>query len=137
MLTEYQEVNDINKQKFLAELGRLLTFMYEEDRRMALAMYSDMFDSCRDEELMVQRLGSPTRQAVAIARNYDAKERKLQLSSEERGSTVPGDVPAFMITIGDIMEEALDGNKVSNPVDENQFSLFQDRRKIADSTSDR
>ena len=26
----------INKQKFLAELGRLLTFMYEEDRQQAL-----------------------------------------------------------------------------------------------------
>lgn len=33
------EVTHINKQKFLAELGKLLTFMYDEDRQTALAMY--------------------------------------------------------------------------------------------------
>lgn len=100
--------------------------MYDEDRKLALAMYSDMFDSCRDEELLVQSLGSPTRQAVAVARNYNAKERKQQLFSEDRESTDSGDAPAFLITISTIMDEALEGNKFSNPVDENQFSLFSD-----------
>ena len=46
-MLEYQqpEVTDINKQKFLAELGKLLTFMYDEDRQDALAMYARMFDA--------------------------------------------------------------------------------------------
>ena len=125
MLTENQEVNDINKQKFLAELGRLLAFMYDEDRKMALAMYSDMFDSCRDEELLVQSLGSPTRQAVAVARNYDAKSRKQQLASED-GANASGEVPEFISTIGMIKDAVLEGNRAAAPVDENQFSLFRD-----------
>ena len=57
-------MTDINKQKFLAELGKLLTFMYEEDRQSALAMYAKLFDNARDEQSLLQFLVSPTRQAV-------------------------------------------------------------------------
>ena len=78
------EVNDINKQKFLAELGKLLTFMYEEDRQAALAMYGKMFDDARDEQDLIQFLSSPTRQAVVIARAYNARARKLQVESQSR-----------------------------------------------------
>ena len=56
------EVTHINKQKFLAELGKLLTFMYDEDRQTALAMYGRMFDNARDEQALIQFLISPTRQ---------------------------------------------------------------------------
>ena len=58
----------INKQKFLAELGKLLTFMYEEDRQTALAMYVKMFEDAEDERALLQALISPTRQAVIVAR---------------------------------------------------------------------
>ena len=59
----------INKQRFLAELSKLLTFMYEEDRQTALAMYGRMFDEADDEQALLLELGSPTRQAVIVARD--------------------------------------------------------------------
>ena len=62
------EVKAINKQKFLAELGRLLTFMYEEDRQSALAMYSKMFDDVAEEQPLQQPPVSPTRQTAVHAR---------------------------------------------------------------------
>lgn len=68
----------INKQKFLAELGKLLTFMDEADRLAALEMYSAMYDEAESEEALSQFFMSPTRQAVIIARAYDAGARKLQ-----------------------------------------------------------
>lgn len=133
------EVKVINKQKFLAELGRLLTFMYEEDRQTALAMYSKMFDDAAEEQLLLQFLVSPTRQAVVLARSYDAKERKLQVhtqSREEDGgyaySDVPeGELPPFILAISDLQQDAaaqgifepVDG---APQVDENQFSLFDE-----------
>ena len=74
----------INKQKFLAELGRLLTFMSEEDRQEALTLYAKMFDDVEDEQALLQSLLSPTRQAVIIARAYDANARKLQARAKAR-----------------------------------------------------
>ena len=69
----------INKQKFLTELGRLLTFMSEEDRQEALTLYEKMFDDADDEQALIQALLSPTRQAVIIARAYDAEAGVLRL----------------------------------------------------------
>ena len=40
-----------------------MTFMYEEDRERALAMYSSLFDETDDETGVLQMLVSPTRQA--------------------------------------------------------------------------
>ena len=77
----HSEVTAINKQRFLPELGKLLTFMVEEDRQTALAMYSRLFDDAVDEQQLMDLLVSPTRQAVVIARTYDARERKQQLES--------------------------------------------------------
>ena len=75
-------MNAINRQKFLAELAKLLSFMYEEDRRYALDMYERMFNIAgEDEQWLIQNLMSPTRQAVIIARSYDAKERSLTVSA--------------------------------------------------------
>lgn len=131
------EVKGINKQKFLAELGRLLTFMYEEDRQTALAMYSKMFDDAAEEQRLLQLLVSPTRQAVVLARSYDAKERKLQVHTQSReqagsyaGPEVPeGELPPFILAISNLREEAsaqgiLDLAEERAPVDEDQFSLF-------------
>lgn len=126
----------INKQKFLAELGRLLTFMYEEDRQTALAMYSKMFDDAAEEQALLQFLVSPTRQAVVLARSYDAKERKLQVHTQTREEDPNyGDYndqfPPFILAIDDLQQAAaaqgifapLDTQPV---VDEDQFSLFDD-----------
>ncbi len=131
------EVKAINKQKFLAELGRLLTFMYEEDRQTALAMYSKMFDDAAEEQLLLQFLVSPTRQAVVLARAYDAKERKLQVHTQSRDddagyADVPeGELPPFILAISDLQQEAIaqgifEAVEVLPEVDENQFSLFDE-----------
>ncbi len=130
------EVNVINKQKFLAELGRLLTFMYEEDRQTALAMYSKMFDDAAEEQLLLQFLISPTRQAVLLARSYDAKERKLQVHTQSREeepdySDYDGQFPPFILAIDDLQQSAAAQGIFSpveetQPVDEDQFSLFDE-----------
>jgi len=125
------EVKVINKQKFLAELGRLLTFMYEEDRQAALAMYSKMFDDAAEEQLLLQFLVSPTRQAVVLARSYDAKERKLQVHTQSREleEDPDGEIPPFVLAINDLQQDAA-ARGIFSPledspiVDENQFSLF-------------
>ena len=123
------EVNDINKQKFLAELGQLLTFMYEEDRQAALAMYGKMFDDARDEQDLIQFLSSPTRQAVVIARAYNARARKLQVESQSRqqegDDPWSGDAPDFVLAIDKLYQEYFPDLGDSAPVMDDQFSLFE------------
>ena len=59
--------------------------MYEEDRLYAMEMYERMFDIAEDDEQgLIQHLMSPTRQAVVIARAYNAKERKLSVESQSK-----------------------------------------------------
>ena len=105
------EVTVINKQKFLTELGRLLTFMSEEDRLEALTLYEKMFDDTDDEQALLQALLSPTRQAVIIARAYDANARKLQAyASAQRKASAheePEATPDFVMAILRVYEEAV------------------------------
>ena len=121
-------MTDINKQKFLAELGKLLTFMYEEDRLDALDLYEELFDSCTDEQQLIHHLISPTRQAVVLARVYNAKERMLSVQSQNRRDDLYDDdfeaVPAFILTIEEIRNEIPQLFTARPTVDEAQFSLF-------------
>ena len=59
--------------------------MYDEDRTRVLELYNDIFDEADNETAVLQLLVSPTRQAVNLARAYDARNRSYQ----ESGST-PG-----------------------------------------------
>ena len=126
-------VNDINKQRFLAELSKLLTFMYEEDRQEALAAYSSMFEEAEDEQKLLQLLVSPTRQAVIVARAYDAKERKLQVQAqtrEERGaSELDGEEPGYLKAIGKVREEAVEKDILRAAVSEDQISFFTEEEE--------
>ena len=127
----------INKDKFLAELGKLLTFMYEEDRITALEMYENMFGEVNDEEALLNALVSPTRQAVMIARSYDAKERKLAVHATEGQDKagVSGDEPARFITcINDIFDEALDLQPAVEVL-KDQISLFGDDGELAETAA--
>ena len=126
------EVKIINKQRFLPELGKLLTFMVEEDRQTALAMYSRLFDDAEDEQRLMDLLVSPTRQAVVIARTYDAKARKKQLESAARGNGGEEETPAFVLAIDKLYQQVAPQHP-AEPVEEpdipaiaNQFSLFPD-----------
>ena len=119
----------INKQKFLTELGRLLTFMYEEDRERALTLYSSLFDETDDETGVLQMLVSPTRQAVNLARAYDARERKLQVQAQSRGEAPEADEPAFVQVIEKLRVQAAALGAPVNKVSADQFSLFEDAAK--------
>lgn len=125
------EVTDINRQRFLAELAQLLTFMYEEDRQDALLVYSGMFDEAEDEQALLQALVSPIRQAVLVARAYNATERKLQTRSQSRsevGAERDDSVaPDYLQAIFAIRAEAMSKQTAraqAVQADENQFSLF-------------
>lgn len=104
--------------------------MYEEDRQTALAMYNQLFDEVDDEQGLLQLLVSPTRQAVVIARSYNAKERKLQVhaqSREESETADYGDAPEFIGVIDGILEEALSRQAPkAAEVSADQFSMFED-----------
>ncbi|MBO5556200.1 MAG: hypothetical protein J5927_03360, partial [Oscillospiraceae bacterium] len=128
-------MNTINKQKFLAELSKLLTFMYEEDRQTALAMYSKMFEDAEDEQALLQALVSPTRQAVVVARAYNAKERKLQVQAPSRGEDEAEEregTPDFILAINQIYEDAVPAHAKTAQVLEDQFSLFAEDPQPAD-----
>ncbi len=115
----------INKKKFLAELSKLLTFMYEEDRQEAVALYEQMFDDAVDEVELMQFLASPTKQAVIVARAYNAKERRLGVTSQagDEAADISGDqVPAFVEAINGLYSKALEMGIVTS-----QFSdVFSD-----------
>ncbi|MBR1455890.1 MAG: hypothetical protein IJ594_01860 [Oscillospiraceae bacterium] len=121
-------MNAINKQKFLAELGKLLTFMYEEDRQTALAMYVKMFEDAEDEQALIQALLSPTRQAVIIARAYNARARKLQVEShtrEELGEEAENETtPDYILAIDEVYQAAVPARTAATAPLKDQFSLF-------------
>lgn len=120
-------MNDIIKQRFLAELGKLLTFMYEEDRLTALDMYERMFDEAEDERALMELLVSPTKQAVTIARAYDAKERKLQVETQSRKpGEEPEATPRYVLTIDAIYQKLQRKAPEEAPVSQDQFSLFEE-----------
>ena len=102
-------MTSINKQKFLAELGKLLTFMYEEDRQRAIGMYSRMFEEAGDEQMLIQSLISPTRQAVVVARAYNSNLGRLSLTSESKAAPEDRDengVPDYVQAIEAVREQA-------------------------------
>ena len=103
------EVTSINKQKFLAELGKLLTFMYEEDRQRAMGLYSRMFEEAGDEQALIQALISPTRQAVVVARAYNSNLGRLSLNAETKAAPEDRDengVPDYVQAIEKVREQA-------------------------------
>ena len=110
------EVTSINKQKFLAELGKLLTFMYEEDRLKAIEIYSRMFEEADDERALLQSLVSPTRQAVVVARAYNSDLGKLSLTSESKAAPEDRDengVPDYVQAIEKVREQALSAQGIA------------------------
>lgn len=83
--------------------------MSDEDREEALTLYEKMFDDTDDEQALIQALLSPTRQAVIIARAYDANARKLQAyaSRQHAAHEEPEATPEFVTAILKVYEEAV------------------------------
>ncbi len=62
----------MNKPQYLAELSRLLLFMTTDDREETVSRYEDLFDQAgpEGEDALLQRIGSPTRIAIRLSRDY-------------------------------------------------------------------
>ena len=111
--------------------------MYEEDRQTALAMYNRMFDEAESEQALLQYLVSPTRQAVILARAYNAKERKLQVHTQSRDEHEQStdEIPDFVLAINKLQDEA-SALKITTPqVSEDQISLFDDSDAVTETES--
>ena len=116
----------------MPELGKLLTFMVEEDRQTALTMYSRLFDDAADEQQLMDLLVSPTRQAVVIARTYDVRERRRQLESPSGEEATP----PFVLAIDKLYQQLAPKAEERAPEQPelyadtegpvSQFSLFAD-----------
>ncbi len=122
------EVITINKRKFLTELGKLLTFMFEEDRQRALSVYESMFDEAEDDTALTQFLGSPTKQAVTVARAYNAKERRLAVTSqagEGNADVVNDEEPGFVTAINRIRDAAVEQGIISD-IAAGQYPVFEE-----------
>ncbi len=63
----------MNKQRYLAELQRLLVFMTGEDRAETVRRYAELFDSVgpEGEAALIASLGSPTKAAISLSRGYE------------------------------------------------------------------
>lgn len=63
----------MSKQRYLAELQRLLVFMTEEDREQAIRHFGDIFDAVGEEgeASLLETLGSPTKSAISLSRGYE------------------------------------------------------------------
>lgn len=82
----------MNKQRFLAELRRLLVFMTESDRSIAMEKYTAKFDAAgeKGEAALLEKLGSPTKVAITLSRGYipgqltaETKQRAALKKAEE------------------------------------------------------
>lgn len=63
----------MNKQRYLAELEQLLVFMTRADREETIRRYEAMFDDAgpAGEKALADKLGSPTRVAIRLSRDYE------------------------------------------------------------------
>lgn len=63
----------MNKQRYLAELRRLLVFMNEEDRDEAVRRCAEAFDAAgpEGEAALLADMGSPTKMAIGLSRGYE------------------------------------------------------------------
>ena len=85
--------------------------MYDEDRKTALSMYNEMFCAAEDEERLARALVSPTKQAVILARAYNARERDLEVraTSGQGDADVDSDAkPRFVTAIEELTEKLED-----------------------------
>lgn len=68
----------------MAELSKLLAFMFKEDKEDILAQYNKMLDETDDEQALLESFGSPTKLAVTISRTYKRSERKLAVEADSK-----------------------------------------------------
>jgi len=99
----------LNKQRFLAELSRLLVYMTEGDRELTMRRYTEMFDAAGEEgeQDLIKSLGTPTKVAISLSRGYEPGKatelfNNLQVQNQQQKSghlpEIPWeDVPEFTL----------------------------------------
>lgn len=70
----HSEVTVIDRQKYVAELGKLLSGMAPQDREAVLRGINARFDAEGDDAAVIAALGSPTFAAVTVLRGYTPPE---------------------------------------------------------------
>ena len=102
--------------------------MYEEDRLRALDLYNSIFEEIDNDTEVLQLLVSPTRQAVNLARSYDAKERKLQVHTQSRAgeNLAAEEEPAFIRVIEGLRAQAEELGIAAPRTNDDQISLFEE-----------
>ena len=74
MTQSHSEVTVIDRQKYVAELGKLLSGMAPQDREAVLRGINARFDAEGDDAAVIASLGSPTFAAVTVLRGYTPPE---------------------------------------------------------------
>lgn len=93
----------ITRKQYMAELTKLLGFMSSWDRQKVLKEYEEKFSACESEERLMEELGTPTKNAVALASAYvpspppSAGTERQEFQTEEKPAEI-------QIGFEDIME---------------------------------
>ncbi|MFR5781919.1 MAG: HAAS signaling domain-containing protein [Oscillospiraceae bacterium] len=80
----------IDRQKYVAELGKLLSGMAPQDREAVLRGINARFDAEGDDAAVIAALGSPTFAAVTVLRGYTPPEEGELGSRYEPGRVSAG-----------------------------------------------
>ncbi len=108
----------MNRQRYMAELSKLLAFMFKEDKEDILAQYNKMLDEAEDEQAMLESFGSPTKLAVTISRTYKRSERKLAVTEDSK-QDAPANTESEHIIVRPVRKE----NKETAPAPVQDTSL--------------
>lgn len=91
-------------------------------------LYENMFDEAEDDTALIQFLGSPTKQAVIVARAYNAKEHRLAVTSqigEGDADVENAEEPEFVNAINGIRAAAVNQGMIPDIIT-GQFSVFDE-----------
>lgn len=105
----------MNPNIYLAELAKLLGFMSFWDRSAVLAEYAAKFENTDDPEALAEALGSPTRVAITLARDYvpsPPPEVAVSAQTEEPEETEAPDAAA---AVAAAVEAAVAENAAETP----------------------
>lgn len=81
------------KQSYLAELGKLLTYMTPWDRERTLEYIGKRFDEAENEAALLQELGTPVRLAVLYNRGYNPSPDPALAAQPEEAAPEEGPAP--------------------------------------------
>lgn len=92
----------------MAEITKLLGFMSSWDRAATLEKYSALLDTYTDEEDIIEMLGTPTKLAIDLARDYVPTPPPAKPAAAEIPEEVSEEVPEEVYEEADAEETAPD-----------------------------